>query len=405
MEKRQKNGSRRSGRSQRSRKIGRPIPVLYHAYVLISVLAMRLRGVRISFDRSGLAGITGPALLVCPHISMKDHVIVAYSLFPKRPTFVLSEHFIFKPFLGWPLKKLARVITKKMFCADAGTILNILRAKKEDNIIVLFPEGRLNAAAHSQPVTEGSAALVKKLGVDVYTVAGSGSALVYPKWGERPRKGEITVTTARLASADEISGMSERDISEMLDRAINHDDEKACLGKSYKCRDTSRGLDGILYKCPVCNKEFSLYAGGCEMGCTECGFKTRLGYDYLFESGPIKSVNGWFYWQKESLDMNEVLEDDVTLGAVGKKGVMDFNAGSGHIVMTRERTVLDGELFGSRLHYELATPRIGGTPYTPMREFDIYCDKRLIYITPQDRRRIMKYVHMVDRTADELRGS
>ena len=40
-----------------------------------------------------------------------------------------------------------------------------------------------------------------------------------------------------------------------------------------------------------------------------------------------------------------------------------------------------------------------------MREFDIYCDKRLIYITPQDRRRIMKYVHMVDRTADELRGS
>ena len=61
--------------------------------------------------------------------------------------------------------KLAHTVSKKMFCSDVSTIMNLLRAKREGNVIVLFPEGRLGASGRTGKLTEGTAALAKKLGM------------------------------------------------------------------------------------------------------------------------------------------------------------------------------------------------------------------------------------------------
>lgn len=384
---------RKKGRTPRQ---GRPIAVLYHLYILISVAIMRLKGVKI-VNKSEVKGIKGPAIVLAPHISMKDHIIVGWALFPKRPTFVLSEHFMSKPFLGRALRMFGKVISKKMFCPDAGTIRGIMRAKAENNIIVLFPEGRLNAAFHSLPVTPGTAELVKKLGIDVYTVAGHGSGLTFPKWGEKFRKGNITITGEKVMSAEEIGEMSVEHIASVIDAIILHDDEKASEGIRYKCKDTAKGLDGILYKCPECGSEFTLSAGNNRISCSACGFETELLDTYRFASGKMASVNEWFYWQRESLDMDRVLEDDIKIGAVGENGIMDFDAGNGHVRMTKDDFYLKGSVFGEDIEFTKKTSSIGGTPYTPMREFDIYYDKKLLYLMPEDRRRIMLYVEMVDK--------
>lgn len=386
----------RSTKKRRTKKIGRPILLLYQMYALISAAAIRLGGVKLKIDRSGIEDIEGPALVLCPHVSLKDHIFVANALLPKRPTFVLSEHFISKPIIGTVLKKFARVITKKMFCADAGTIMGIMRAKSEGNIIVLFPEGRLNAVAHSQPVAEGTAQLVKKLGIDVYSAVGNGSALVYPKWGEKPRRGVIDVKTSKVLSKEDIASLQVDEISAAIDKLIYHDDEAAAAGREYLCSDTAKGLDSVLYKCPQCHDEFTLTAGeGC-ITCKSCGFKTRLGYDYRFDNDVVKSVNDWFYWQRETFNTDEVLKDDIRIGAVNDKGIMDFDAGAGSIRLDRDRFWLKGSVFGNDIEFSRETKKIGGLPYTPMREFDIYYDKKLLYLMPQDGRRIIKYVNMVD---------
>ena len=49
-----------------------------------------------------------------------------------------------------------------MFTADISTIKNILRAKKENAVIVMFPEGRLSCYGHTLPIAEGTAELIKK---------------------------------------------------------------------------------------------------------------------------------------------------------------------------------------------------------------------------------------------------
>ena len=388
------------------KKIGRPNRIVYslgfgalRAYFRIFV------GARFKFDRSGFEDLKqGPALIISPHISGIDHICVGIACKKYLPTFVLSEHLFAKPLIRWILTHLGHVISKKMFCADAGTIMGIMRAKAEGNVIVLFPEGRMNAVAHTYPVTPGTAELVKRLAIPVYCVTSSGAALVDPKWYKGFRNGLVTVTTSKVFSAEQLKELSVEDIERRLEEVIFHDDEISAAGRRYPAKDTSKGLDSVLYKCPECGREFTLKAENCRVLCTACGFETELTDDFRFTAGRMLSINEWFYWQLDGLDIGGVMEDDIRIGAVGKDGNMDLNAGEGHLYLDRERLKLSGSVFGESIEYNVELSILGGTPYTPNKEFDIYWKKKLLYLQPTDPRSVVKWVTFIDKAVAEKRG-
>ncbi len=376
---------------KKKKKIGKPNIVVYSIAFAVSKLFWLFKGVKVTYDKSGVENLHGPALLLCPHTCAFDPVFVGSACYPKRLTFVVSEHFLAKPLYKFLLIKVAHVITKKMFCADASTIMNIIRAKNEGNIVALFAEGRLNSVPQSHDVTPGTASLVKKLGIDVYAVTANGASLIYPKWSGAMRKGEVNVTTEKLFSSEEIKSLSVDEISSRIGAAILHDDEKTMEGKIYRVKDTTIKLDGVLYKCPKCGREFCLEAKCCHIKCTECGFDTKLGEDYKFDgNSPYKSINEWYNYEMDSLDLTKPLESDITVGAI-RDGIMDYNAGKAHIYMDSERFVFDGELFGEPLSFQRKTVDIGGMPYTPKREFDVYHDGKLLYIMPDNRNEVVKW--------------
>jgi hypothetical protein len=179
-----------------------------------------------TYDRSGLEGIKEPSIVVCPHVSNIDFLLVAVALKPFRPTFIVSQHFMANPKTRWILE-LMHVIPKKMFCPDVKTIMNIMRAKDSGNIIVIFPEGRLTCSGHSVQVTEGTAELIKKLGVDVYCITENGAYKTLPKWGKSGfRSGKMHVTTEKLFSGEDAKSASIDEINAVLDRAILHDEDQ-----------------------------------------------------------------------------------------------------------------------------------------------------------------------------------
>lgn len=388
------------------KRIGRPNRIVY--YLGFGALRAYLRifvGTKFRFDRSGLADLKqGPALIIAPHISGFDHISVGIACKKYTPTFVLSEHLFAKPMIRWILTNLGHVISKKMFYPDAGTIMGIMRAKSEGNVIVLFPEGRMNAVAHTYPVTQGTAELVKRLQIPVYCVVGNGAALADPKWYKGFRAGLVDVKTFKVFSADEIDELSVGEIDRRLGEAIYHDDEKAMQGRRYPAKDTVLGIDGVLYKCPECGAEFTLKAENCCVNCTSCGFKTELGDDYRFKSGKMCSVNEWFYWQLDQLDLDAVLEDNIKVGAVGSDGNMDLNAGTGKLRLDRDRLTLKGSFFSDEIDYDTELLTLGGTPYTPNKEFDIYYKKKLLYLQPTDPRSVVKWVTFIDKAVAEKRG-
>ena len=379
----------------------KPPRLLYSAAFLLMGLIYRVR-YGATVDRSGVADMKGPALVLAPHISAKDHVLVGLALYPERPTFVLSEHFMAIRSLR-PILKMMHVITKKMFCADVSTIMNILRAKRSGNVIVLFPEGRLTWYGHSGAVTPGTADLVKKLGVNVYCVTSNGAYLTFPKWGKAKRRGgKIRIETAKIMEGAEAAALSVEEIEKRIADAILHDEETAMPGVRYRCKDTTAGLDDILYRCPVCGAEKTLEAGGGHIRCSACGMDAVLDEYYQLTGCPYSGINAWYDSQAAAMDVaSTVIESRVRLGAVNEKGNMVPDAGEGFLRYDKNTMSIDGSLFGDEFHASLESEKIAALPVTVGEHFDVYIGNRLLYVYPEDRRDVIRCVALCDRIKEE----
>ncbi len=393
---------RRAKKKNRKKRVGKPNRFLWALAMLFLRPWYRLRyGLRI--DRTGLAGLKGPALVLAPHISGKDHVLVGVTLSKYRPTFVLSAHFMAYPQLRWALRRI-HVITKKMFCSDAHTIMDILRAKNEGNVIVLFPEGRLPACGHSMPLTAGTAELVKKLGIDVYTVTGNGAYLTFPKWAKKPRRGKIRVSTAKIFDSAELPELDVAQIEQRLGAAMAHDDEAAMAGVTYRCKDMTAGLDGILRRCPVCGAQGSLQTRGGRIRCA-CGLDAVLDRTYRLHGAPFGSINEWFDWQQAQIDpYRTAMDSEVTVGAINGRGNLVRRAGEGRAHMDAEKFSFTGQVFGREVSFSVATEKLGGLPVTVAKHFDIYSGNILYHLYPKpDPRAAIDWVCYLDRL-HELQG-
>lgn len=387
--------------------IGKPNPFLYYLLLYVAVPIFKLL-YRVRIDRSALQNLQGPAFFICPHISNIDFILVAAALAPHRPNFVTSEHFMSHPLIRWFLTKMA-IIPKKMYCADIRAMRSILQAREQGHLIVIFPEGRLSCFGHSVNLTDGTAELVKKLGIHVYTVTGNGAYLTLPKWGKAGlRPGRIQVETAKLLDAEAIASMTVAEIQEVLELAILHDEDKVAremmTGVKYKCKAPAEGLDGILYKCPVCGAEFQTETSVDMIRCKACGLEVRLDESYVLHGGPFESINEWFFWQMDQIDLDTPLESETIVMAVGPDGNRDYNAGSGTIRMDRETITFSGQVFGEVLEFEEKTSTVKAFPASVGSHFDIYHNKIMYNFRLQpDPRTNMKWVAFLDKLNENVR--
>lgn len=381
--------------------IEKPNAFLYTLFYLIIAPFLKFR-CNTRYDKSGLKDLQGPALVLCPHTSNIDFLLVACTLFPIRPTFVVSEHFMAKPKIRWILNKM-HVISKKMFCPDIKTIMNIIRAKDSGNVIVLFPEGRLPAHGHSVQVTEGTADLIKKLGINVYILTENGAYKALPKWGKCGiRKGKMLVTTSKLYDASEIAELTVPQIQKDLDMAILHDEDKIFEDIEFKCDKPALGLDGVLYKCPECKSEFTMTSDDHFIKCS-CGFSSELDCKYNLKGGPFKKINDWYFWQEEEINLDEPLESETILAVPDPEtGYLNRNAGYGIIRMDRENIYFKGKCFDEDLEFTEKTEVIKALPLSVGDHFDLYHKKQMYnFILQPDPRAVIKWSMYLDKVTKE----
>ena len=392
-------------KKKNKKKIGKANLLLYtvaHAFMRLKYQ----RKYHIHLDKKVVKKMKGPAIVVGSHTCDLDHILSAFTLYPIRPTYIVSDHFMHDPSTAKFLK-LMHVIPKKMFTPDVSTIMNVMRAKNEKAVIVIFPEGRLSCYGHSLQVTDGTAELIKKLGVDLYAWKADGAYLSFPKWRDKgdTRKGRINASVKLLLSADEVKEKTVEEIREITAEAILHDDELAMEGVKYKCPDIARGVDKILYKCPSCMKEGAITESEGHIRC-ECGFDATLDSAYKLHNAPFDRVNEWFEWQQNSIDVEtESLSSKARFGACGEDGFMDANAGEGEIYMDKDTFRLSGTIHGEKIDFTVNPEKIGAFPVTPADHFDIYHLGKLIYVYPEpDLRSVVKWVCFLDNLTAKRRA-
>lgn len=346
--------------------------------------------------------IKGPAIVLCSHTSNLDFLLVAVGLLPIRPTYIMSNHFFVHPKIGKLLRPL-HAIPKKMFCADINAVRQIMKAVKSGNVVVMFPEGRLTCCGHTLSIADGTAELVKKLGVDVYYLVENGLYKALPKWSKAGiRKGPVSLEGGLLMKGDEIASLNVSEIEDKIARAIEHDDEKAFVGKEYKCDKPALGLERILYKCPVCGEEFAITSSARTLDCSSCGASWTLDNKYVLDGPRFDSINSWFDWEQSEVDLDAGLECDCLLGTADETGVMNPNAGKGHISINKEEICFSGECFGKELAFTEKTSIVKAFPIAVGEHIDIYSNKILYYIYPQPNKNMtVKCVQYLDKLSAE----
>ena len=383
--------------TKKSRRIGKVNPVLY-GFLYSIVAPMFTKKYNIKYDKSIVKDIKGPAVILAAHTSDQDHILSALTFYPIRPTYVISEHFMHLPVTA-RLFKLMPTITKKMFTPDVSTVRKIIRAKGENAVLVIFPEGRLSCYGKTLPLAEGTAELVKKLGVNVYIWKAEGASLTFPKWRDKgcDRKGEIRASVKLLMTAEELAAKGIDEVKEIAEKAIYNDDELTMAGMEYKCDDMSRGVDKILFKCPKCLKEGYITAGGNHIRCA-CGLDATLDSTYRLHGAPFERINEWFDWQQASIDVEkEHLQSHARLGYCKENGYMDPYAGEGEIYMDKDVFKLSGIVHGEKIEFSVDTHKIGAFPVSPGDHFDIYHEGKLIYVYPgPDPRHTVKWTCFLD---------
>ena len=378
--------------------IGKVNPVLYAALYATLGTMYRLK-YHITFDKKIVKDIKGPAIVLATHTSDVDHILSGMTLYPIRPTYIVSEHFLHKRDTAG-LLKLMHVISKKMFTPDVSTILNILRAKKENAVIVIFAEGRLSCYGHTLQIADGTAELIKKLGIDVYAWKANGAYLTFPKWREKgdDRIGKIHCVVKPVLSAEQVGKMSLEEIQKVTEDVILHDDELAMPDVKYKSKTMAQGVDKILFKCPKCQEEDKITSDGDHIRCA-CGLDATLDSQYKLHNAPFGRINEWFEWQQNEMDTESGhLESAARFGACGEDGFMDPDAGEGTVWMDKDVFKLSGTIHGEKIEFSVQTSSIGAFPTTPGDHIDIYHQGKLIYIYPQpDPRASVKWVCFLDK--------
>ena len=395
-----KENDKKNKRKKRIGKINLP-------FFLVAGFALRLIykfKYGLTIDRKGIKGIKGPAIVLGSHTCDQDHILSGLTFYPVRPTYIVSEHFMHCPDTATLMKRM-HVITKKMFTPDVSTILNIMRAVKEKAILFIFPEGRLSCYGHTLYVTDGTAELIKKLGLNVYVWHTEGGYLTFPKWREKGdnRRGKIRCSAKLLMTAEEVEKMELQQIRDIASEAIFNDDELSMQGVEFKSKTIAKGVDKILFKCPVCKKEGTITSEGNHIRCTACNLDATLDNFYRLHDAPFERVNEWFEWQQNSIDTeNECLETKARFGCCGKDDMMDENAGEGTIYLDKNVFKFSGTLHGELIEFETEPEKIKAFPITPGVHFDIYHKGKLIYIYPlPDTRMSTKWLCFMDKLMEE----
>ena len=175
-------------------------------------------------------------------------------------------------------------------------------------------------------------------------------------------------------------------------------------GVEYKCSDMTKGLERILYKCPVCLAEEKITAGGGHIRC-ECGFDATLDNTYRLHGAPHSRINEWFAWQQESINIEtDSISSAVRLGACLPDGFMDPNAGEGEIYIDKNEFRLTGTVHGEKIEIVTAPEKLGAFPITPGEHFDVYHNGNLIYIYPENPNMSVKWVCYLDRLTELKRA-
>jgi len=308
--------------------------------------------------------IKTPSLILASHASFMDFPMLLKGIYPKNTNWVMSvEEFRRGIWLMGGIGGFA----KRKFTHDICTAKNIIYCiNKLKSSVTLYPEARFSFAGINERLDGALGKLCKRLGVPVILFKANGNFINSPQWSKHPYRGiPQEAEVSLLLTPEQIKEMPTEEIQTTIEKAFERDEYKWQVEKGYhtKCKKRANGLHKILYKCPVCGKEFQTNSQGVYLWCDNCGSKWEM--DTLSRLKGVNTDKGfshipdWYNWEREEV-RKEVrsgayhFEDDVRVEDFYSTKVGFVDVGTAHVVHDKNGFTFKGTVDGKP--FELNKP-------------------------------------------------
>ncbi len=353
---------------------------------LVALYAAFIKGQKIETTIKGK--VEPPFIIIGNHTSFYDFVYSVRAFYPHRINFVVARKYFHFPWLGGLLKT-AQAIPKSLYQPDMGSVMGMLDIIRQGGIVAIYPEGQI--ATHGVTLENGDATakFIKKAGVPVARILTEGAYLMDPPWGKAHRSGAVESKVDLILTREQIETSDIATLAKIIDDSLSFDtfEWQRKTGNLYTGKNLAHGLENMLYICPHCRSEFTLYTEDDRIRCDRCKTETIYGKDghlHWKEKPYFLHIGKWCLWQTEQ-EKNRILEsadylvtEPVELAMLKQAGKGIEAVGRGSWSASREGYTYQGTLRGESVKLFFPAFKTRYFPFDPGQNFQIY-DKNLLY--------------------------
>jgi len=241
----------------------------------------------------------GPFFLLGNHTNNLDGPFL--QCFFLRPIHFVVTEGVFKNKLLGGLLKLVDYIPKRKSTNDIAAIRGIMNAIERGGIVGIFPEGGRSWDGVTGPITPATFRLIGRLNIPVVAANIRGGYLSEPRWADRKRRGRVEVHLETVIEGG--AHLSPEEIERRVTAALAHNesDWQRSARIPFRGRALCRGIERLMFLCPVCSALGSVVSADDEAHCTACRARFTLDvYGFLHSDGaplPADSMDGINAWQ------------------------------------------------------------------------------------------------------------
>lgn len=339
-----------------------------------------------------LCNLSGPKLYLANHLSPNDTYHIYRVVDPSRPALVGNKYFMRFKFVRFFMSRLG-FVTKMLYNPDIEAVKKMIKYRNDETSIMMFPEARLSLDGTTNPLTNGTAALVKKLKMNVVLIEISGNYFACSKVRKSKRRVPVSIRIKKIIEPSELETIEVNALEQIIKENLSHDDSEYALTVNYRNKNKAENLDKVLYYCPHCHKEFEMKASGNSLECS-CGFKLELDNHYQFSENDygIKTIHDYYELIKDhereeiKNSGDEIISQEVLvkkISFVDKK--LDLY-GTGVTKITKEGFSFSGEVSGNKVSFSYSLDYLQALPFSINEEYECYYNNELYYFYPKDNR-------------------
>ncbi|SHG50371.1 lysophospholipid acyltransferase family protein [Ornithinibacillus halophilus] len=263
---------------------------------------------KIIIERNDTLEMEGPYIILGHHVTNWDPLIL--NSYVKEPICFIAGETLFRHPLLKRLLDFTGAIPKMKFKNDTRTIRSVIKAKKHNRVIGIFPEGNRNWDGTTEPLIFSTAKLVKLLNIPVVVATIRGGYLSQPRWANSFRKGIISLSFEKKWDINTLKNKTPEQIHHMLTEALAYNEMEWQLKNNfpYKGKNLAHYLERLLFICPHCQMPSHLQSHQDQFQCSSCDYTVRYTPNGTLEAvkHPIifNTIHEWNSWQLEFLKDN-----------------------------------------------------------------------------------------------------